>query len=174
VAKKDGDFEIRRYEPTLVAEVTVTGSRDGAVNAGFRILAAFIFGDNAPAEKIAMTVPVTQQPGERIAMTAPVTQSGKDGTWTVRFGMPARYTAQTLPAPKDERIRIVELPARTVASVRFSGFRTDAALAEQAARLAAFVTREGLQPLGPPVFAYYDPPWSIPFLRRNEVLVDVK
>jgi DNA gyrase inhibitor GyrI len=88
--------------------------------------------------------------------------------------MPARYTAQTLPAPKDERIRIVELPARTVASVRFSGFRTDAALAEQAARLAAFVTREGLQPLGPPVFAYYDPPWSIPFLRRNEVLVDVK
>ncbi len=177
VLESDGAFELRRYEPQLAAEVTVGGTRDEAVNAGFRLLAGFIFGGNEPAAKIAMTAPVMQAPatkGASIAMTAPVTQQAADAGWRVRFIMPAEYTLATLPKPKDPRIRIVPVPARTVAALRFSGFRTDAAMEEQRAELAGFMSRKGLKPTGEATFAYYDPPWTLPFLRRNEVLQDVR
>jgi hypothetical protein len=174
VEARSGDFEVRLYAPTIVAEVTVGGTRDAAVNEGFRILAGYIFGGNEPSAKIAMTAPVTQQQGEKIAMTAPVTQSEAGGGWIVRFTMPASWTLQTLPKPKDGRIRLVPVPERRMAAVRFSGLRTDARLASEAERLGEFVRSRKLQPQGPVVYAYYDPPWTLPFLRRNEVLQDVR
>lgn len=174
VEARSGDVELRLYSPTIVAEVTVAGNRDAAVNEGFRILAGYIFGGNEPAAKIAMTAPVTQQPGERIAMTAPVTQAEAAGGWIVRFTMPASWTLQTLPKPKDARIRLVPVPERRVAAIRFSGLRTDARLASEAERLADFIRTRKLQPRGPLVYAYYDPPWTLPFLRRNEVLQAVR
>ncbi|MFO1150460.1 MAG: heme-binding protein [Alsobacter sp.] len=174
VEARSGDFEVRLYAPMVVAEVSVGGTRDAAVNEGFRILAGYIFGANEPAAKIAMTAPVTQQAGERIAMTAPVTQAGTAGGWIVRFTMPASWTLQTLPRPKDNRIRIVPVPERRMAAVRFSGLRTDARLQGEAERLEDFVRSRKLQPQGPAVYAYYDPPWTLPFLRRNEVLQEVR
>ncbi len=174
VEARSGDFEVRLYEPTIVAEVTVGGSRDAAVNEGFRILAGYIFGGNEPSAKIAMTAPVTQQAGEKIAMTAPVTQAGSAGGWVVRFTMPASWSLQALPKPRDGRIRLVPVPERRMAAVRFSGLRTDARMASEAERVADFVRSRKLQPKGSPVYAYYDPPWTLPFLRRNEVLQEVR
>ena len=138
--------EIRQYAPQLVAEVTVEGERDEAINAGFRILAGYIFGDNESASKVAMTTPVTQTPAsEKIAMTAPVTQSKAGQAWVVRFGMPKQYTKETLPKPKDPRIRFVIAPPSKRAAVRFSGFAGDAKIAEQTTRLEAFITQQKLR-----------------------------
>ena len=164
-------FEVRDYGPAIVAAVRVTGSRSDAVNAGFRILAAYIFGANQGLRKIAMTAPVAQSAGEKIAMTAPVQQIGGDGAWEVSFTMPAAYTLDALPQPKDGRIHLSTVPARRVAVVSFSGFWTDANLRSHESDLAAFIRARGLTPAGAPVYAYYDPPWIPWFLRTNEVQV---
>jgi hypothetical protein len=169
-----GDFEVRVYAPMIVAEVSAGGDRDSAVNEGFRILAAYIFGANEPTARIAMTAPVTQQAGERISMTAPVTQAVDGSGWIIRFTMPASWTLQDLPRPKDGRVRLVPVPARRMAAVRFPGLRTDARLAAEAQRLGDFVRARKLRPVGPTIYAYYDPPWTLPFMRRNEVLQEVR
>ncbi len=173
VELKDGDFEIRRYAPVLAAEVTVSGERSAAINQGFRLLADFIFGNNRSKAKIDMTAPVTQQASEKIAMTVPVTQQAAGTDWKVRFMMPAKYTAETLPAPNDSRVRIVAEPEKRFATIRFSGWSSDANLSEHKAGLEAWVAARGLKPAGPPIAAFYNPPWSLPFLRRNEYLVEI-
>ena len=165
--------ELRRYDPTIVAVVHVGGDRSDAVNAGFRILAGYIFGDNRAKAKIAMTAPVTQSPGQSIAMTAPVQQQSSGAGWDVRFTMPAAYTLSSLPAPKDERIRLVEVPAHRVAAIKFSGFWSDANLESHAAKLLDWVKAEKLTALAAPTYAYYDPPWTPWFMRTIEVLVDI-
>jgi len=116
----DGAFEVRDYPALLAAEVTVGGSRDEASNAGFRLLAGYIFGGNTRRQSIAMTAPVIQEraPGETIAMTAPVIQTGGDSEWIVRFVMPGAYTRETLPTPNDRRVRIVPVPPRRFAVLR--------------------------------------------------------
>jgi hypothetical protein len=117
----DGDFEVRDYPALVVAEVSVTGSRDEAANAGFRVLAAYIFGKNTRRQSIAMTAPVVQERsnGQAIAMTAPVTQAGGEGVWVVRFTMPSTYSLDTLPAPDDARVRLVPVPPQRYGVVRF-------------------------------------------------------
>jgi hypothetical protein len=174
VVDTQGTFELRAYEPAVVAEVKADGDRDEAVNAGFRILAAYIFGANLPGQSIAMTAPVTQEAGQRIAMTAPVTQQAGKGSWTIRFIMPAGSRLATLPRPKDARVKLADVPGRRMAAIRFSGFATDAAIADRERELGDWIARRSLSPVGPAVFAYYDPPWTLPFLRRNEVLVPVR
>lgn len=179
--EKDGNFSVRRYAPMIVATVAVTGSRRAAINEGFRILADYIFGNNVPKAKIAMTAPVVQEPrgagskGEKIAMTAPVVQApaGAD-RWTVSFVMPAEYTMATLPKPNNDAIRITEVPARTVAVVSFSGLPNQGPLDTHAKELADWVKEKRMRPVGPVRFAFYDPPWTLPFLRRNEVMVEVE
>jgi hypothetical protein len=174
IVVKDGSFEVRAYEPQIIAEVAVEGDRDAAINAGFRILAAYIFGANIPGASIAMTAPVTQQAGESIAMTAPVTQAPAGKGWLVRFTMPASYRMETLPKPKDAHIRLIAVPARRMAVVRFSGLATQTVLDERAAELAGEIARRKLRPVGRPLFAFYDPPWTLPFLRRNEVMQEIR
>lgn len=175
----DGRFTVRRYQPMIVATVTVPGDRRPAINEGFRLLADYIFGNNDGGAKIAMTAPVLQQPtgagGERIAMTAPVVQApaGAD-RWEVSFVMPAEYTMASLPKPRSEAVRIVEVPGITVAAVTFSGLPNAGALDRQAAELGDWIAAREMRPLGPPRFAFYDPPWTLPFLRRSEVLVEVE
>ena len=168
---EDGPFELRQYAPTIVAEVTIEGERDTALNRGFRSLAGYIFGGNHPAQRIAMTAPVEQGAAgsEKIAMTSPVSAQADQSTWRVRFTMPSAHTMSTLPTPDDPQVRLIEVPARRVAVVRFSGIRTDALLAERTEALREFIRARGLEPIGGPVYAFYDPPWTLPFLRRNEV-----
>lgn len=167
-----GAVELRRYAAYTVAEVTVPGPADEAGNAGFRILAGYIFGGNQGARKLAMTAPVTQAP-QQLAMTAPVTQAAAGEGFVVQFVLPAGVTPDNAPVPNDARIRIREVSARRVAVVRFSGLWREANYAEQRDKLAAAVRAAGLQPLGEPVLSRYDPPITPWFLRRNEFWVDV-
>lgn len=173
VLTREGALEIRDYAALIVAEAEVTGEREQAIGEGFRLIAGYIFGSNAPAQKVAMTAPVTQQPSERIAMTAPVTQQGGGDAWTVRFVMPARHTLETLPRPNDPRVMLRRLEPKRFAAIRFSGTARRASLDRRTGELLAFVRAQGLEPLSAPTYAFYNPPWTLPFLRRNEVLVEV-
>ncbi len=173
VVSAKGNTEIRDYPPMIVAEAEVFGDRDAAIRAGFRILADYIFGNNVSKKKVAMTAPVAQQPSEKIAMTAPVTQEGNAGKWKVRFVMPSSYTMATLPRPNNESVQLLEIPAKRFAVIKFSGLASEASLAKQLDQLQSFITSQKLKPLSPPSYAFFNPPWTLPFLRRNEVMIEV-
>jgi hypothetical protein len=172
---QEAAFEIREYPALIAAEVTVAGDRSEAVSAGFRLLAGYIFGGNTRKQSIAMTAPVIQNesPNEKIAMTAPVMQSPDSAGWIIRFIMPASYTLETLPTPNDPKVRLVALPPKRLAVVRFSGLVDDNDVEQQTAALRAFVSRQNLTAVGTPSLARYDPPWTLWFLRRNEVMLEV-
>lgn len=160
VEATEGAYEVRGYGSHLVAEVTVGGDRSTAVSRGFSALAGYIFGGNAGGAKIAMTVPVAQTP------------AGTE-TWTVRFMMPAAWTEATLPAPKDARIRFVEVaPERQVAE-RFSGIPQTADLARRADALRAWAEGRGMRVTAGPHYYFYDAPMTLPWRRRNEVAFTV-
>lgn len=167
-----GPYEVRLYGPMIAAEATVTGERKAAIRDGFRLIAAYIFGANTPNAKIAMTAPVQQQK-QTIAMTAPVTQQGSGQTWSVRFIMPKSWTMETLPAPNDARVVLKPVPQRRVVAVSFSGTASDAAIEQRTTELRRFAAERNLQTAGEPLFAFYNPPWTLPFLRRNEIILDV-
>jgi hypothetical protein len=173
VVMREGNREIRDYAAMIVAEAEVAGEREQAIREGFRLIADYIFGNNAPAQKVAMTAPVTQQRTERIPMTAPVTQQGSGTTWVVRFVMPARYTLEALPKPNDSRVQLREIAAKRFAAIRFSGAARPESLARRTEELLAFVRAQEMEALSTPTYAFYNPPWTLPFLRRNEVLVEV-
>lgn len=176
VARLGDTAEVRRYAPRLIAELEVAAATaEAARNAGFRPLAAYIFGDNAARERIGMTAPVTQGQGERIGMTAPVTQSREGDAWRIGFLMPARYASlDALPAPRDGRIALRELPAATVAVLRFPGLPGAEAVAAARARLDAILAASPQwRAAGEGGAWFYDPPWTIPALRRSEVWVPV-
>lgn len=170
-----GNVEIRRYSRRIAAQTTVTGDRERALNTGFRKLAAYIFGGNQRRTEIAMTAPVSQQGGsQEIAMTAPVSQQGSaDEGWTIRFFMPSEWTLETLPEPDDADVDLVSVPPETVAVIRFTGDRSPAAVAQQTADLVDTLGANGIEPVGEPVAWFYDPPWTLPFRRRNEVVVPI-
>lgn len=168
--------EVREYAPMLVAEVIVaTEGFERAGSIGFQPLADYIFGNNTRRERIGMTAPVTQERGgERIGMTAPVTQAGSPQGWVVGFVMPARYTAETLPLPRDPRIRIVEVPARHVAAIRFSGRWNTIRYAENLRLLEREVAKAGWVATAEAQAAQYNAPWVPGPMRRNEVLLPVR
>lgn len=173
-------FEIRRYEGRLVAEVEVEGDPNTASNAGFRILANFIFGANAARSEVAMTAPVDRRQAETIEMTAPVDRraskskgEGDDERWVITFTMPSKYTKDTLPTPTDSRITIRELPATTFAVVRFSGAPSEKAVQRRIAELREAIADAGYETRGEPTYARYDPPWTLGFLRRNEIMIEI-
>jgi hypothetical protein len=171
--------EIRRYGSRIAAETTVAADEVAARSAGFRRLAGYIFGGNHAETKIAMTAPVAQQAGairgETISMTAPVSEStGSNGEWVIRFFMPAGKTMKSLPQPNDRSVRLVSVPAETVAVRRFSGSTSSRAVASQTAQLMRTLRENGFEPIGTPAAWFYDPPWTVPMLRRNEIAVPVE
>jgi len=175
VVGRVGDAEIRRYAPQIAAEAVVEGPVETARNEGFRQVAGYIFGDNTAKASVAMTAPVVQgrEPSggsQSIAMTSPVVQQPAGGeSWSIQFIMPSKYTMATLPLPNDPRVRLVEIPARTFAVVRFSGLGREDAVARHEKALDAALAGSSWRAVGEPVTWYYDPPWTVPFLRRNEV-----
>ncbi len=171
--RTDGDFEIRDYAPMVVAEVVVPSTSRYPANDGFRPLANYIFGDNSPGAKIAMTAPVAVERGTRIAMTAPVQRERDDAGWVVRFIMPAGSRLDTMPKPNDPAVRLRAQPARRLAVVRFSGMATRDSSSAKEQALRAWMTRAGLQPAGEAIYAYYNPPWTPGFMRRNEVQIPI-
>ena len=173
LVEADGKFEIRDYPAMIVAQVELTGPREATLTKGFRMIAGYIFGGNSATRKVAMTAPVTQQAGARIAMTAPVAQQAVDGKWRVRFVMPAGSTLESLPRPNDPAVKLEEIPARRFAVIRFSGLARSRSLARHEQRLEGFLRAKGLKALSAPIDAYYNPPWTLPFLRRNEIMVQI-
>lgn len=180
VERRVGEVEIRRYGVRIAAETTIDANEEAARNEGFRRLAGYIFGGNQGKTKIAMTAPVAQQnttgkaKGQKIAMTAPVAaQRSSTGQWVIRFFMPSEHTLETLPAPNDERVRLVEVPGERVAVLRFSGNYSPEVIASRTEELLKTLHDNDIQPSGEPFAWFYDPPWTIPFLRRNEVVVSL-
>lgn len=176
VLDRPGAIEIRQYGARAAAETTVEGAEVPARSEGFRRLAGYIFGRNAGSARIAMTAPVAQEDagGQVLAMTAPVAQ-GPDGAGsTIRFFLPAGLTAEAAPRPLDARVRIVEVPAESVAVLRFSGGIGPEAVAARKAALLAGLSATQWAAVGDPFAWFYDPPWTLPPLRRNEVVVLVR
>lgn len=177
VLETHDDLEVREYPSYVVAETDVEGEQSSVGNEAFSRLAGYIFGNNRGEKKIAMTAPVTQAPAEgtRIAMTAPVTQQSIGAKrWQVQFMMPAEWTLDTLPEPRDSRVHLRVVPPKKVAAIRYSGTWSQANYREQLEKLEAGLAREGLQAKSPPVWARYDPPWKLWFLRTNEILVELE
>jgi hypothetical protein len=179
LVEQDGAFEVRDYPPLVVAQVRGQGTRKEALGAGFGPLARYIFAKERAGERISMTAPVIQQHSGQnlgpIAMTAPVTQTRReDGDWAVSFIMPSRYRLDQLPAPAGGKVHLSTIPARRAAAVRFDGRADDAALADNEARLRAWMAGRGLTAAdAAPVFAYYNDPLTPGPLRRNEVIIDL-
>lgn len=175
VERRVGDVEIRRYGSRIAAETTIDANEEKARNEGFRRLAGYIFGGNRTKTKIAMTAPVAQaNTSQKIAMTAPVSaQRSGTGQWVIRFFMPSEHTLDTLPVPNDERVRLVEVPGERVAVLRFSGNYSPEIIAMRTDELLETLQDSGIKAVGEPFAWFYDPPWTIPFRRRNEVVVSL-
>jgi hypothetical protein len=172
---KIGDVEIREYGQRLAAETKVTAptQAEGRSQA-FSHLAKYIFGGNRGEQQIAMTAPVVSEPGGQIAMTAPVeTARGRDGTLTTRFFLPSAITANNVPEPLDDQVKIITVPAERIAALQFSGSWSDAVLKEHEQKLLAALEGSGWSAEGRPFSQLYDPPFAIPFLRRNESAIRV-
>jgi hypothetical protein len=172
VIRTDDAFEVRRYEPYVVAETLVSGAADEAGNQGFRILAGYIFGQNKGARKIEMTAPVAQTP-TKIAMTAPVAQSATSDGYVVQFAMPREWTLETLPEPTDSRVTLRAIPARTVAVITYSGTWSQSNYQEYLKKLQDALEKAGLKWHGAAIWARYDPPWKPWFWRRNEIQLEL-
>ena len=170
----EGAFEVRDYPALVVAEVTVTGDQKEAASKGFRLLAGYIFGGNTRRQSIAMTAPVAQAPkSEKIAMTAPVTQIQSAGEWVVRFTMPSGYSMEKLPEPNDPKVHLRALPPTRFAVLQFSGLASKDNVAAKTAELEKLTGTHHLRAIGPASLAQYDPPWTLWFMRRNEVMLPV-
>ena len=178
VEQKTEVFELRKYEPYLVAEVLVPGPASEAGNQGFSLLGGYIFGKNKGERKLEMTAPVTQTPVAasapvKLDMTAPVTQAAAPGGFLVQFVMPKGYTLATLPAPLDARVKLREVPGKQLAVIRFSGSWSQALYNEQLVLLKTALTQANIATQGEPVLSRYNSPFSLPFLRRNEIWLEV-
>lgn len=176
VLEKADGYEIRNYPEHIIARVTVTGSYEETLNEGFRIIAAYIFGDNTTDQKIAMTAPVTEQKvSEKIAMTAPVTSEQTDEeTRIIAFVMPRKYSIDTLPKPVDSRIQIVQVPQKKMAALSFGWFRGAKRIEKKETKLLELLERDNVTVIGNPIYAGYNDPWTPPWLAKNDILVEIK
>jgi hypothetical protein len=169
----EGNIEIRDYFPMILAEVEVSGERKQAISEGFKILANYIFGNNTSNKKMEMTAPVTNELSEKMAMTAPVLQEQHIDKWKIRFVMPKKYSFESLPKPNSKDVTLIPLPARRFVVIQFSGLANDENIKRHTEELEAYIVDKQLNPIGGTVLAFYNPPWTIPFLRRNEVMIEI-
>ena len=159
IVASDANIEIRYYNSMILAEVMVDGDRKEAIREGFRVIADYIFGNNSSSQKIAMTAPVQQQ-------------KAKDG-WRVSFVMPSEYSLTSLPKPSGDNLWVREIPSAKYVVIRFSGTSTQANLKKHEAVLLDYVSAHRLKVLGSIKYAFYNPPWTLPFLRRNELMLQL-
>jgi hypothetical protein len=175
VVAKDGDKEIRRYAPQIQVRTWVEGDYEASTKTAFRKLFDYISGNNSIQRSIPMTAPVMQTwAGEKVLVTAPVIRSPGDGGWTMAFIAPKQYTLETLPKPTDPQLQLVEEPPKTVAVITYSGPLSEDSIELNGAALTDWLQSVGYRPLSKPQSAGYDPPWTLPFFRRNEVLIETQ
>ncbi len=173
VVTKEGECELRAYPSLIAAEVTVEGDREHGGNQAFKILAGYIFGKNVSKKKIAMTVPVTESVSEKIAMTIPVTTEQNGSSMKMAFYMPAEYNLENLPEPIDKRIQFKVVEPKHFAVVRFSGLAKEKSIAANTNKLNEYLKSAALHKVAEPICAFYNPPWTLPFMRRNEIWIEV-
>ena len=174
---KEDRFEIREYAPKIIAQIEVFGDFDQASSKGFKILADYIFGNNKSKDgnsRIEMTAPVEMEPlPQKIDMTRPVLTEGNDNTWIVSFIMPNEFTLETLPEPNDKNIKILSIPKEKYAVIVFSGLVRESSYLEKENLLIQFIEENKLKTSGEIKIARYNPPWTLPFFRRNELMIKV-
>lgn len=187
VVISDGQFEVRHYVATLIAETIVEGDMDAASNKGFRLIADYIFGNNQLADsdkksKIAMTAPVTVEPqSTKIAMTSPVTvepEAVDTGiktakSWRINFVMPSQYTLANIPKPKNNAVSLREVPRKYFVVLQYSGFNTMSRVQTKTDEAIQWATNRSYKIIGTPQLSRYDPPWTLPMFRRNEIMVEI-
>jgi len=176
VREKRAGYEIRQYEPYVIAETLQKGNRDESSPGGFNELFRYISGNNVAQARLGMSTPVlrsAEREGRKIPMSAPVLKGVAGGTGTIAFVMPPGIRPDELPLPKNAAVHLRAIPARTVAAVSFAGYATDAALGKHTAELLTALKRDDLTMRSDPQIALYNPPWTPPFMRKNEVLVEI-
>ena len=177
VLLQEGSLEIREYEPRIIAHVKTTGDFDDASSKGFKMLADFIFGNNTinnTSKKISMTAPVSASlSSKKISMTAPVIAENNNNEWSIAFVMPQEFTIETLPVPNNQDIKITALPKEKFAVIVFSGLVRQSSYNKKVNLLNEFIKKKKLTPLSSIQIARYNPPWTLPFFRRNELMVKI-
>ena len=163
VLEKQDNIQIRQYEPLVIAEITMEGERGEAIGNGFRGIADYIFGNNSNKK----------QEVEKISMTAPVMQQKEGNKWHIRFVMPSHYTLETLPAPNNPDVKLTTLPAKQFVVITFSGTASEANIDKHLALLRDYMQDKRIKTSGEPVYAFFNPPFTLPALRRNEIMLEI-
>ena len=174
VVSKNSEYEIRAYEPYVIAETPRTSQQGSS---GFGELFRYISGSNTGQSKLAMTAPVLKSSaaaGQQLAMTAPVLIKSEPAGATISFVMPPGSRLAELPRPMSSKITLREIPGHRAAVVRFSGSAGSDAVRRRTGRLLGALERDGVLILSAPTTALYNPPWTPPFMRRNEIQVGIK
>ena len=174
VIQSEQNIEIRQYEPMIIAEVEVDGKREETIRDGFRILADYIFGNNTVQQVISMTAPVQQKENQKIAMTAPVQQQSMGKSWRMSFVMPSKYRLDSLPVPNNNRVRLKEIMTKKFVVIEFSGTNSNENVTKHENQLMNYIEANQINFIGSPKYAFYNAPWTLPFLRRNEVMIEIK
>ena len=151
------EIEIRHYAPRLLAQTSMNSTESN----GFRILAGYIFGGNETEQEIAMTAPVQRTMGD-------------SANATMAFVMPSELTLDALPKPDDDRVQFIEEPAYHAAVIRFNGRATETQADAHWQTLFDFLATQSIVSTGPPTLNQYNPPWTLPFMRRNEIIVPIQ
>ena len=173
VIQSEQNIEIRQYEPMIIAEVEVDGKREDAIRDGFRLLADYIFGNNTVQQVISMTAPVQQKENQKIAMTAPVQQQSMGKSWRMSFVMPSKYSMDSLPVPNNNRVRLKEILTKKFVVIEFSGTNSNENVTKHENQLMNYIEANQINIIGSPKYAFYNAPWTLPFLRRNEVMIEI-
>jgi len=174
---EEAEFQIREYDPKIIAQVEVEGDFDEASSRGFKLLADYIFGNNlldGASKKISMTTPVEMTPlAENLLMTSSVMDEQVNNKWSINFVMPQEFSLDTLPKPNNSQVNIIEVPKEKYAVIVFSGLVRDTSYAEKAELLSNYLEEKSFKQQGTIKIARYNPPWTLPFFRRNELMVRI-
>lgn len=178
VLRAEDSYELRLYQPMVIAETYVEGDFNDAGDIAFRRLFNYISEENTASSKISMTAPVIASQTEsdisqNTDMTVPVLEERKDQGWLYMFVLPAGYSIKTAPVPLDENVKISTIPERKVAVLRFSGLRDETVINKKTVLLKQWMVANRLTSTSEPRWAGYNPPWTLPFLRRNEIMIDI-
>tara|TARA_Y100001934_G_scaffold256232_1_gene324026 strand:+ start:1989 stop:2669 length:681 start_codon:yes stop_codon:yes gene_type:complete len=180
---QEKSFQLRRYEPVVLASTPMRNDARSGMNGGFRALARYIFGGNKPAESLPMTAPVLTQKGESLPMTVPVLSgaglaapsvTAAPEAMTMAFVMPDGREVETLPRPLNPKVQLARVEWGLVASLRYGGYAKPKRFQQETKRLQAWIKEQGWTQRGPAMNAQYNSPWAFPLNRRNEVLIPVQ